>query len=82
MVTIDKSNIYFEQTCIASPEQYDLYIDGSYAGYIRLRWGKLTFIDNFGNVIYSKKFNKDPYKGSFNDDEEKYKFLLEIISII
>ena len=31
--------IKFVQTCPICPEQYDVYIDKFWVGYIRLRWG-------------------------------------------
>ena len=33
--------LYFKQTCIIAPEQYDVFLDGKYVAYVRCRWGKL-----------------------------------------
>lgn len=74
---------YLEQTSIACPEQYDVFDnDYHYLGYIRLRHGRLTFSDERNNIIFSQNFYKQPHKGSFNTDYEKYKYLLAIIDEI
>ena len=71
------------QTCIACPEQYNVYDnDYHYLGYIRLRHGRLTFTDTKNNLLFSKNFHKDPYKGSFNSETEKYKYLFTILEEI
>lgn len=35
-------NIRLECTCSACPEQYNMFIDDTYVGYIRYRWGYLA----------------------------------------
>ena len=57
--------LYFKQTCIIAPEQYDVFLDGKYVAYVRCRWGKLTVnpvnieltipnIDNISDDDYEK----------------------------
>jgi hypothetical protein len=71
---------YLEQTCIACPEQYDVYLDNSYVGYLRLRYGRFTFVNTSGNVFLLGDFPGDLYMGSFNSDKEKYLYLLIALS--
>ena len=70
----------FVQTCMACPEQYDVYIDGSdeMVAYVRLRWGILTCTvpDAGGREVYQHKFEKQI--GNFNNDEERETFFIEI----
>ena len=35
------NGLYFKQTCVIAPEQYDVFLDGKYVAYVRCRWGKL-----------------------------------------
>lgn len=35
------NSLYFKQTCVIAPEQYDVFLDGKYVAYVRCRWGKL-----------------------------------------
>jgi hypothetical protein len=74
---------YLEQTCIACPEQYNIFDnDYHYLGYIRLRHGRLTFVDTQNNNQFTKLFYRDPYKGSFNTEAEKYRYLFYILDEI
>ena len=62
------------QTCSACPEQYDLVTDdGSSAGYIRFRWGRLTahYPDAEGDMVYSSNFG-DAMQGCLEDGQEHY----------
>lgn len=36
------NGLYFKQTCVIAPEQYDVFLDGKYVAYVRCRWGRLT----------------------------------------
>lgn len=69
----------FKQTCGACPEQYDVFKDDKQVGYVRLRWGHLTcdYPDHRGEAIYSESFD-DGWKGCFDDDNERNKYLLII----
>ena len=59
------NGLYFKQTCIIAPEQYDVFLDGKYVAYVRCRWGKLSVnpvnielnipnIDNISDDDYEK----------------------------
>lgn len=69
----------FKKTCDACPEQYDVFKDGKQVGYVRLRWGGLScrYPDYEGDEIYSESF-QDAWKGCFDDDNERNKYLLII----
>lgn len=69
----------FKQTCGACPEQYDVFKDGKQVGYVRLRWGGLScrYPDYEGDEIYAESFD-DGWKGCFDDDNERNKYLLII----
>lgn len=69
----------FKQTCGACPEQYDVFKDDKIVGYVRLRWGNLSccYPDYEGDEIYSESFD-DGWKGCFDDDNERNKYLLII----
>lgn len=43
-----------EQTCMACPEQYDVYLNDEMIGYLRLRHGSFTasYPDWNGNLVY------------------------------
>ena len=61
----------FVNTCIACPEQYNVYDNNNrYVGYIRLRWGRLRVDDALGYTVYSHDFG-DHYKGCFDSDDER-----------
>lgn len=71
--TIIKRNGYeFRCTCLACPEQYDVFKDGKYVAYIRKRWGHLTVNpvkDSeiiWDNVLYSET-DEDPYSGTIEN---------------
>lgn len=36
------NGLYFKQTCVIAPEQYDVFLDGKYVAYVRCRFGRLT----------------------------------------
>lgn len=69
----------FKKTCDACPEQYDVFKDGNQVGYVRLRWGGLScrYPNHEGDEIYSESF-QDAWKGCFDDDNERNKYLLII----
>lgn len=59
------NGLYFKQTCVIAPEQYDVFLDGKYVAYVRCRWGKLKVnpiikdlvisnIKDVSDIIYEK----------------------------
>ena len=69
-------------SCIACPEQYDAFLGSDCVGYIRLRGGSLTCeylptgeLSDKDVLVYSYEFEDDPYKGSFDSDEEREQYL-------
>jgi len=65
----------FVNTCIACPEQYNIYDDHNrYMGYVRLRWGRLRADDALGYVVYTHDFG-DYLKGCFDSDDEREHYL-------
>lgn len=75
---------YFLNTCISCPEQYDVYRDnGELCAYIRLRYGilRVDYPNIDGKMIYVKHFGDD-FKGSFDSDEERTKYLKEISIVL
>ena len=46
------------QTCVACPEQYDVFRDGEQVGYLRYRWGYFTAKtpDAGGTVVYEASY--------------------------
>lgn len=75
-----KTDLRFDRTCIASPEQYDVYVGRKKVAYIRLRYGVLVveYKKPFGDLIYQHIFN-DRWKGSFYDKKQREKYM-KIIS--
>jgi hypothetical protein len=35
------NGLFFKQTCVIAPEQYDVFLDEKYVAYVRCRFGKL-----------------------------------------
>ena len=61
----------FVQTCMACPEQYEVFIENSkQVGYIRLRWGilRVDYPDCLNETIYTHDF-EEGFKGTFSDGE-------------
>ncbi len=73
-------NFEFVCTCIACPEQYDVFLEGKQVGYVRLRWGGLRcdYPDYSGETIYYHGF-MDGLQGLFDSDDER-KHHLELIA--
>lgn len=57
-----------EQTCMACPEQYDVFKDNRKVGYLRLRHGQFRadVPECGGETVYTAYTNGD---GLFDDDE-------------
>lgn len=65
--------VLFFQTCMACPEQYDVWYEDKPVGYVRLRWGFLRcdYPDVGGETIYEAIISDDGYQGCFSDDEQR-----------
>lgn len=74
----------FYKTCDMCPEQYDVYKGRKQVAYVRLRGGHLT-VDVpkcLMELVYEKRYPDTPYKGCFDDDEERMKELKKIVEIL
>ena len=72
--------LYFDCTCGACPEQYDVYdSEGKQVGYVRLRWGILycKYPDVDGERIYTAGIG-DGWTGIFESDEQRMDHLNNI----
>lgn len=60
-------------TCLACPEQYDIFLQGVQVGYARLRGGHFTVsVPDFdGHVVYEFDFFDDGWKGCFDNQQER-----------
>ena len=71
-------DLKFVQTCGACPEQYDVFLQDVQVGYLRLRHGYFRVdcpgLDEKSETVYEHSFD-DGYKGLFDDEEEREKFL-------
>jgi hypothetical protein len=77
-------NLRFDQTCMACPEQYDVYLDDTQVGYVRLRWGMLRayYPDYKSKSVQLYEFQfEDGWTGEFPDERQR-KFHLESIANI
>lgn len=73
--------LVFEETCGVCPEAYKIMYEDQEVGYLRLRWGVLNLIagkyvsifsaTEENEVIWQHTFKDDPFKGSFDSDEER-----------
>lgn len=76
-------NYEFVQTCVAFPEQYDVFDENdNQVGYVRLRWGNLyaQCPDVDGVTVYS--VDLDHELGSFSSNEERMQYLNVIAEAI
>ena len=74
----------FKCTCHGCPEQYDVFDGDKQVGYVRLRHGGLRCdYPNCedGETIFSESFD-DGWKGNFDDDNERNKYLILIAKAI
>jgi hypothetical protein len=65
-------------TCMACPEQYDVYKEGKYVGYLRLRHGQFRAENESGKVVYTAI----PIGDGMFTPEEREKYLAEAIQAI
>lgn len=74
----------FRCTCVACPEQYDVYLGDKYVAYVRKRWGHLRVYPtinhevDWSTVIYEKE-DDDEYCGTIDDRENTLKTIVEKI---
>ena len=72
---ISIKGLKFSMTSEFCPEQYDVYFMDKPIGYVRLRGGYFTVSDfNITKDYYEYWFN-DKYKGCFDNDVERDKYL-------
>ena len=72
-------------TCQCCPEQYDVFdSDGKQSGYIRLRGGnfRVYYPDTGGELVFYHRFEKDAWKGMFDNEEEREFFLTEAVKAL
>lgn len=69
----------FRMTCMACPEQYDVFLGEELVGYVRLRWGciRAEFPDVWRELVYVHEFN-DPFMGCFDNEKQRMKHLKRI----
>jgi len=70
-----------EKTCDACPEQYDVFLDGEQAGYLRLRHGvfSVKFPDCGGIMLWQT--DRPSGDGIFDENEREY-FLETAVKLI
>lgn len=82
---MSESKLFFEKTCNAYPEQYDIFLNSpsNQVGYLRLRNGvlRLDYKECGGETIYSFKFN-DRFKGCFSSDGERLFFITVTVTLL
>jgi len=74
----------FRMTCIACPEQYDVFNEyGVQVAYIRLRGGSLRVEvpDCCGETVYIHEF-LDAMKGCFRSPRQRIRYLKKIAKIL
>lgn len=67
------------RTCLACPQQYDVYLNDKEVGYLRLRHGSFRADCPYGTTVYYTEDSKGD--GIFEEDEEEF-FLTEAIKAI
>ena len=51
------NGLYFKQTCVISPEQYDVFLNEKYVAYVRCRYRHLTVCPILKDVIIPNVIN-------------------------
>ena len=75
------NGLYFKQTCVIAPEQYDVFLDGKYVAYVRCRWGKLRVnpvnieltIQNVANILDFDYLDEEDFHNVYKVYNEKSK---------
>lgn len=81
-------NLKFKMTCGACPEQYDVFKNEDYVGYVRLRHGYLYVSDpNDDEVLWSNANPSDEDiivegDGIFHSEDEREYFLNKIADVL
>lgn len=75
---MDIKNVLLKRTCIACPEQYEIWYDGKYIGWFKLRWGIFKLMNYESVEICRHDFNEE-YKGSFADPVERFNYLTKFL---
>lgn len=67
---MDIKGLDFIRTCVACPEQYDVFKDGKQVGYVRYRFGNLTCEcpDVSGTLVYSQIIDESGWSGVLPDE--------------
>lgn len=69
----------FVETCPACPEQYDVMLNDTIVGYVRLRYSRLTvYYPNIDGVIVYEHLFSDGMKGRFESESER-QFYMNLI---
>ena len=63
----------FEMTCMACPEQYDVFDGDKLVGYVRLRYSNLNVQcpNAGGDTVYSAEIGESGWDGCFFDDAQR-----------
>ena len=71
---------YFEQTCLACLEQYDVYVGDLQIAYVKLRHGRLRVEHPYvgGKALYTAVLDDWEDQGRFADDEQRMLHLTKI----
>ena len=85
MLTIEFENkeYYLRRTCFACPEQYDVFLEDAWVGYIRLRhsWFLVTCPD-YNKVFLEEKVDEGQHTGIFEDEEQRQEYLEKAVKAI
>ena len=82
--TLYINNFEFKRTCVACPEQYDVFDEyGVQVAYIRLRHGclRVDAPDCGGDTIYTHEF-RDNLLGCFDNDNQRMRYLTKIAKLL
>ena len=69
-----------DRTCIACPEQYDVYLDGRQIGYLRLRHGEFTAY--YPDVGWEEVYCAEPIGDGMFEDYEREFYLTEAVKAL
>lgn len=50
-------DLFFKQTCVVAPEQYDVFLGDKMVAYVRCRWGKLKVEPILKEIIIPNVIN-------------------------
>jgi len=78
-------NLYFEETCAACPEQYDVLddVELQIVAYVRLRWGCLrVYVPDAGGVLVYEHTFTNAFQGQFESATERKYHLDKILEVL